>query len=220
MPATLTMLHTAPTLAPLFEELVRQHDPHIAVRHIVDESLLQEARQNGITPQLRQRIQEQILQAANDQAGGVLCTCSSIGGPAEEADALTAVPVIRVDRPMAARAVSLGQRVIIAAALASTIEPTRDLVLDAARQAGKDIDIVEVACTQAWERFEQGDRPGYWQAIAQDLRQNAHRGDVIVLAQASMAGAADLCSDISIPVLSSPALGIEAAVALYRSQAG
>ncbi len=42
-------------------------------------------------------------------------------------------------------------------------------------------------------------------------------GDVIVLAQASMAPAAQLCSDLSVPVLSSPRLGAEAAIEAYRT---
>ena len=36
---------------------------------------------------------------------------------------------------------------------------------------------------------------------------------MIVLAQASMAGAAALCPDLAIPILSSPRLGLEAALA-------
>jgi hypothetical protein len=42
-------------------------------------------------------------------------------------------------------------------------------------------------------------------------------GDVVVLAQASMAGAAPLCAGLPLPVLSSPSLGLEAALAAYRA---
>jgi hypothetical protein len=40
--------------------------------------------------------------------------------------------------------------------------------------------------------------------------------DAIILAQASMAPAADRLGDLGIPVLSSPRLGAEAAVAVWR----
>ena len=45
----------------------------------------------------------------------------------------------------------------------------------------------------------------------------AANADVIILAQASMAGAAELVSDLGVPVLSSPPLGVEAAISAYRS---
>jgi hypothetical protein len=57
---------------------------------------------------------------------------------------------------------------------------------------------------------------GYVREIADSLRQNAHRGAVILLAQASMAAAATRCTDLPIPVLGSPELGVEAAIAAYR----
>jgi len=49
------------------------------------------------------------------------------------------------------------------------------------------------------------------------LREGAAGFDCIVLAQASMAGAADLLQGLPIPVLSSPRIGMEAAVTAYRN---
>jgi hypothetical protein len=122
---------------------------------------------------------------------------------------------MRVDRAMAERAVELGQRIIVAAALTSTIAPTRELILDAARRSGKEVELVELLCGPAWPKFEQGDLVGYLDEIAACLRRVATDGDVIVLAQASMAGAAALCADLPIPILSSPRLGLEAAIKAY-----
>jgi hypothetical protein len=147
----------------------------------------------------------------------VLCTCSTIGGAAEQVRHPSAGPVQRVDRAMAERAVAIGSKIVVVAALASTLAPTRDLILDVARQAGKSVTITEVLCEGAWGKFEGGDQAGYWQAVADCLRHHVDTGDVIVLAQASMAGAADLCADLSAPILSSPRLGVEAAIAAYRA---
>ncbi len=71
---------------------------------------------------------------------------------------------------------------------------------------------------KAWACFEAGDQDGYIDEIATQLRQVADQGEVIVLAQASMAGAAALCTDLPIPVLSSPSLGVATAVAAFRQQ--
>jgi hypothetical protein len=211
---TLTFLHTSPVHIERFQALAAQLAPGVPVQHLVHESLLQEARESGITPELTQRV-EAILAEAAPQSKVILCTCSTLGGCAEEIGQQTGSRVIRVDRPMAEKAVSLGRRIIVAATLASTLEPTRALILEAAQEAGREVELLELLCEPAWVKFEQGDQAGYLQEIAASLRQAAPLGEVIVLAQASMANAADLCADLPIPILSSPRLGLEAALRAY-----
>jgi hypothetical protein len=188
MTKKITLLHTAPANVATFERLARSLAPEIPVQHILDESLLADARSAGsITPELTQRIQAQIL-SADEESAVVLCTCSTIGGAAEQLRHPTAGAVQRVDRAMAERAVELGRRIVVMAALASTLGPTRQLILDVAQQLGKDVELSEVLCNEAWSKFEQGDTQAYYAMVAACVRQNAERGDVIVLAQASMAG--------------------------------
>ena len=76
----------------------------------------------------------------------------------------------------------------------------------------------DLLCESAWACFERGDLGGYAQAIAAELRAGAGTADVIVLAQASMAAAAPLCVDLGIAILSSPRLGLEAALAACHAQ--
>jgi hypothetical protein len=219
MTKKLTFLHTAASNVTTFDRLARTLAPEIPVEHILDERLLADARAAGtITPELAARIQAKIL-AADDESAVVLCTCSTIGGAAEQVRHPTAGLALRVDRAMAERAVELGQRIVIIAALASTLAPTRELIQQVADKQGKAVELIEILCEGAWAKFEQGDQPGYHQFVADCVRSNAQRGDVIVLAQASMAGAADLCADLAVPVLSSPQLGLEAAIRAYRTRA-
>lgn len=213
----LTLLHTSPVHIATFNQLLVELAPDVQATHLVDESLLQEARTAGqITPQLAQRIAAALQSSFEQEPTVVLCTCSTIGGCAESIGLQNGQPVLRVDRAMADRAVALGQRIVILAALASTLTPTRQLLEDAARQAGKAITLVEVLCEGAWIRFEQGDQPGYWQRIAEEIQRSAELGDVIVLAQASMAGALPLCENLTVPILSSPRLGLSAALDALR----
>src|SRR6266540_4176892 len=220
MTKTLTFLHTSPVHVATFDRLIAEIAPDLLVRHVVDESLLSEARAAGaITPDLERRIDATVRGAIEHDAAVVLCTCSTIGACAEDIGLLTSAPVLRVDRPMAERAVALGDRILVAAALASTLAPTRALILDAARAAGQQIELRDRLCEPAWALFERGDLAGYAQAIAKELRAAAGVADVIVLAQASMAAAAPLCADLGIPILSSPRLGLEAALAAHYAQA-
>ena len=216
MAKMLTFLHTSPVHIATFDRLLAEIAPDIPVRHIVDETLLQEARVEGaVTPHLAQRVTDVVLGAIEQDAAVVVCTCSTIGGCAEQVRALTDRPVLRIDRAMAERAVGLGTQILVVAALATTLEPTRQLLLEVAQEAGKVIEVIEIVSPTAWRAFEAGNQTRYLKEIATTLRQAAPLGDVIVLAQASMAPAAELCADVAIPILASPRLGAEAAVQTY-----
>jgi hypothetical protein len=216
MPKTLTFLHTSPVHIATFDRLLAELGPDIPAKHLVDESLLQDARAHGITAELTQRITKRLMDASADDAV-VVCTCSTIGGCAEQIGHSLARPIVRVDRAMAERAVATGARILVVAALASTLAPTRQLLQEAAEQAGSAITIVEVLCEEAWPQFERGDQDGYLAAVAACVRQAAPNGDVVVLAQASMAGAAARCADLPIAILSSPRRGLEGAVRAHRA---
>ena len=71
-------------------------------------------------------------------------------------------------------------------------------------------------CDGAWPCFEAGDLEGYLAIVAAECDAVAETSDVIVLAQASMAGASRLCTT-QVPVLSSPQLAVEAAISTGRS---
>lgn len=212
---TLTFLHTSPGHIPTFDRLVAEYGSGIPVRHIVDETLLSDARATGVTPQLQQRVASAVVSAA-EGAAVVVCTCSTIGSFAENAGHAAGICVQRVDRAMAEAAVRVGRRIVVVAALESTLAPTRALLEEAANTANREITLIDTLCAEAWQHFERGDHAAYIAVIAQCLRAAASQGDVIVLAQASMADAAQLCGDLSIPVLSSPVLGVQAALVAYH----
>ena len=217
MPSTLTFLHTAPSHVNTFNHLLQELGPNLPTKHIVDESLLQEARQDGLTDALAARVHERITSAAAEGGHIILCTCSTIGACAEQTALSAPQRVIRIDRPMAEQAVALGSRIIVAATLASTLAPTKALLRSVANATDKPIEIIDLLCESAWAKFESGDQDGYLADIAQTLQHHAMEGEVIVLAQASMAEAIQFCLNLPVPVLSSPRLGLAAAIAAYQA---
>jgi hypothetical protein len=212
----LVLLHTGQAHVATFDGLLERQAPDVPAEHVVEQALLDDARREGMTPEIERRIEARLRAAFEQGATTVLCTCSTIGGSAEAIGRRHGWPVLRVDRAMAAMAVALGPRITVAAALASTLEPTCLLIEDEAQRANASIQLTSLLCQDAWELFEAGALEAYHQRIATCIR-GADLGDVVVLAQASMAGAAPLLADLDVPVLSSPALGLEAAVAAYRS---
>src|SRR5262249_44541803 len=122
-----------------------------------------------------------------------------------------------IDRPMAQTAAAFGKRVLIAACLTSTVQPTEKLVRgEGTGRHGESFHTETLLLPEAWPLWQAGDKSGYWRTIADRLRPAAAGFDAIVLAQASMSGAADLLKDTGIHVSSSPRLGVEGAIKVYR----
>ncbi|MER5359548.1 aspartate/glutamate racemase family protein [Streptomyces sp. NPDC002785] len=207
---TLALLHTSPVHVPVFDALRDTDHPGLSLRHLVYEDLLTRARESGpeaVSGEIRVLLSGVVAEGAS----AVLCTCSTIGGVAESAAAMLGVPVLRVDRPMAAAAAAR-ERAVVLAALADTLEPT--LALLAEEAGNRPVDVRTVLVDGAWACFEAGDRDGYLDLIAA-AADAVTDADVIVLAQASMADAVTRTAT-SIPVLSSPRPGLAAAVVAAR----
>ena len=209
----LVLLHTSPVHVPAFDALRDADHPGLALRHLVDEELLTRARAEG-PDAVASDVGSLLMAAVEVGATAVLCTCSTIGGVAEDAAGALGVPVLRVDRPMAAVAASAG-RVAVIAAVESTLEPTLALIRQEA--AGRPVDLRTLLVAGAWERFKAGDHDGYLDAVAAAV-DGVTGVDVIVLAQASMADAAGRTTN-GVPVLSSPRPGLTAAAEMVAKAA-
>ncbi|MFE2147225.1 aspartate/glutamate racemase family protein [Streptomyces sp. NPDC059456] len=200
----LTLLHTSPVHVPVFDALRDREHPGAVLRHLVVPELLDRARAQGpaaVGPDVR---------ALLDGSGApVLVTCSTIGAVAESLAPALGVPVLRVDRPMAAEAVRTGPRIVVLATLESTLDPTLALLAEEAGRAGRPVSVSARVVPDAWSRFEAGDTAGCLRLVA-EAADAVTDADVIALAQASMADAS-LLTTTAVPVLSSPAPGLTAA---------
>jgi hypothetical protein len=216
----LAFLHTAAGHVETFDKLARELDGAIAIRHEVRESFLADARAAGaVTDAIRSGVADAVQALAREGAKVIVCTCSTIGGAAEAVKVSEQLTIMRIDRPMAEQAVASGKRILALAALHTTLEPTVALLHQVASGTARRIDVEAVLCAEAWPRFESGDLSGYARVIAESIAQTARSGDVVVLAQASMAPAGPLVSHLGIPVLSSPRSGVLGAFSKYRALA-
>jgi len=210
---TVGLLHTSPVHVETFGALVRSLAPEWAVVTVVDEGLLEAAMHAGIGDRrLALDVERRLAELAASGAELVVCTCSTIGGLAERRAAAAGVPVVRVDRPMAEGAVRAGHRIAVVVAVESTIGPTTSLIESVAADLGSDPEVTVHLVGGAWDRFEAGDHTEYLRRIADAVESLAGDADVIVLAQASMAGAVELV-DVAVPVLCSPRSAVETLLA-------
>ncbi len=213
MPAPIAFLHTSPAHVPTFTALLARLQPATQATHIVNEDLLAHARAAGASnPEVIARVQAAVRAAASGEVRVVLCTCSTIGAAAEATLSEGQFVPMRIDRAMADRAAICGPNVLVVAALESTLQPTADLVLDSAARSGRSLQVQTLWVPDAWPHFEAGHWAAYASAIATRIRAALPGPQVVVLAQASMAPAAALLGDLGIPVLSSPELGLLAAL--------
>ncbi|MGC4106487.1 MAG: hypothetical protein QM753_09050 [Thermomicrobiales bacterium] len=204
---TVAFLHTSPIHIPTFDDLMAERLSGVETTHLVDESLLADARQHGLTDDLGQRVTARLAELASESPAVIACTCSTIGALAEAA--AVGQSVLRIDRAMASRAIALATdadgSIGVAAALASTLDPTLGLLASAAHDAGVCCpSFVAIPCLEAWADFERSDLDAYGRAIAATIRPVADHHAVIVLAQASMAVARPFLTDIATPILTSP----------------
>jgi hypothetical protein len=229
---TLGFLHTSSVHIAPFDALVAELAPGWTAVHVVDESLLSDARLRGeVDAEITARVQARFAELQASSPDVVICTCSTIGGVSEQLGAL------RVDRPMAAEAVRLaaagGGSILVVASTASTVVPTQALIDDELGKAALSTVVAAISeglerarvdtlvVDEAWGFFERGDLEGYATCLAKVIRRHISEPasesglipDVIVLAQASMREVPLLLVDLGIPVLTSLALAVKAATA-------
>lgn len=200
---TLTLIHTADVHRLTFNTLRDQLAPEAALTHLVRPDWLAQA-QAGISEALR----DEVGAAIDAAEGPVLCSCTSLGPIAE------AFGAIRIDQPMMRAAAETGGRVLIAYCLRSTEAPSLSLLERELQAAGNMTPAAPLFLGQHWPLFDAGDLQGFATALSQDIRHAAGQGQysAIVLAQASMAGAAAALQDLPCPVLTSPELALRAAL--------
>ena len=142
-----------------------------------------------------------------------MVTCSSVSK--EMVDSLArdfTLPVLKIDYPMARRAVGAGRRIGVAATFPPTLVPTSRLLREAAAEAGAEIEIIEEVAPDAYKALLAGDTATHDELLASAV-ENLQNRDVsaVVLAQVSMARTLPLISAWArVPVLTSLHTSLEA----------
>jgi Asp/Glu/hydantoin racemase len=214
-PRRICLIHTSPLMVQLFTPLCRDRLPDVKVTQIINESMIRDTVEAG-------RVRQPTIDALNTFAEAcfklgtelVMVTCSSIGPAVDLIQGRFQKPVLRVDEPMAEAAVAAvarGRRIGVAATLRTTLDPTSDLLHRKAREAGKEVELVECLCDGAFEALMAGDAELHDVLVCKAMINRLGDVDAIVLAQASMARVVDRLprGALTAPVLSSPDLAMD-----------
>lgn len=201
---TFTLLHTSPAHIPTFKVLADRIAPGVELTQIVREDWLKQARKHG----LRQSLRDEIAETVANARGRVICTCTTIGPAAEAAGA------IRIDAPMMAEAARIGGPILLVYALESTAEPSLAMLEAALEKVGTPQVVRPLFLGEFWPLFEAGETEAFAACIAGGILHAVETTEIacVVIAQASMAGAAPLVADLGVPALTSPELALRAAI--------
>ena len=208
---SLALTHTVTSLVPTFEKLIQLHLPGWHPFNIIDESLLRlTIKENTLSTKTARRVTGYVSSAIDAGADAILVTCSSIGPAIDAYQSFCPVPLVRVDIGMADEAIRRNGRIGILATLKTTLDPTRDLLMNRANAINRSASITHRVCTDAFICLSAGDNAAHDAIIREEIIAMSAEVDIIVLAQASMARVLshkDLRS-VEIPILSSPELGV------------
>ena len=207
-------VHTGVAIADMFKPMIAERLPGVATFHIVDDSLIQDLlHEEQFTPSILKRLCSQVELAEEAGAEMIMVTCSSIAPGVDVARKMVGVPVMKVDEPMAEKAVSLSENIGVMATAKTTMTPSVNLIQEKAAAAGKQVTIHPTLSSEAFDCFLRGDMQTHDRIVTDAARQLKGKVGVIVLAQASMGHLAEAIQEIAgVPVLKSPPLAMDALV--------
>jgi len=207
-------VHTVVAIAAMIKPMIAERLPGIPSFHIVDESLIQDLFQAGqMTPSILKRLCRQVQLAEDAGAQLIMVTCSSIAPGVDVARKMVNVPVMKIDEPMAERAVSLSDRIGVLATAKTTMGPSVKLIEEKASEAGRKITIQSVLSADAFDCFLRGDMENHDRIVKEAALKLVDKVGVVVLAQASMGHLVGAIEGIvKVRVLTSPGLAMDALV--------
>jgi len=205
-------VHTGVPIGMLLKKMMSQSMPDIPSFHIVDDSLIQDLLQTGeFTPSILKRLCAQISMAKEAGADIIMVTCSSIAPGVDFARKLVDVPVMKIDEPMAEKAVAAADTVGVLATAKTTLVPSVQLIKQVADKKGKPVKVESKLISEAFDFFLQGDMENHDRLVKEAGVELAQQTDVLVLAQASMSHLATEIEKASgTPTLTSPQIAVNA----------
>jgi Asp/Glu/hydantoin racemase len=218
----LAILHTTPATVEPLKTLAMEDFPGCEVINFVDDSILpQLARNGGNLDDVEARLIQYARFAEEAGAEVILNACSSVGELVPKMQREVSIPMVRIDEAMAEEAVRRGNRIGVAATLATTLNPTLRLLRAKADAAGAPVELQSRLVEAAYQKLIAGDKVGHDAVLVEALRELAGPADVVVLAQASMARVLPALPEAEQEkFLSSPRLGMQRVQKVFDERYG
>ena len=200
--------------------LLKEALPDFRIVNIADDSLINEViAAEYLTDGVKTRLFKYFDAAASLKPDLIVSACSSVGALAEEYNASSDVPVLRIDHAMILRALQSGKRIGILAAHGTTMEPTKDYISRQCKKEGREVEVLGLVAEGAYQANVRGEKDLYNKLLLDAAGQMKGKVDAVLLAQGSMASMEQPIHELlGVPVLSSPKLCCEEVVKIVRGE--
>lgn len=209
----IAFIHTSPAAIEPLMKFYAEAAPDLEITNLLDDGILRLLAAANLTT-AQTRLASMIEAAAKTyDAELAMITCSSVSFEmVEELRESFVLPILKIDYPMARRAVRAGGRIGVAATFSPTIMPTSKLIQAAANEAGKTVEISTEIAPDAYAALLVGDTSKHDELLLAAIERLAKQDvSVIVLAQVSMARILPRIENrIGVPVLASSQTSLEA----------
>ncbi len=204
------LIHTVQSVLATFGDEIKTAIKDVKIINTLDEYLATDPAERGeFTVNNMNRLFKIIQCAEMTGADAIVVSCSTLSPTVELIKPFINVPLIAIDEAMIKEAIKLGTNITVIATAESTIKPTTHCLRREADKLNKKIQLSVIHCAEAYVVMKSGDMMRHNEIIIKQAHDIKNQ-DVIVLAQASMAGVEeDIAKICQIPVLSSPRLCIK-----------
>jgi hypothetical protein len=189
-----TFVHTsAVAISPLMQ-FYGQQARELEITNLLDDGVMRYF-SLGEESLAQSRFEELISTATHTyHAELIMLTCSTVSKQLMgELRRRTSVTLLKIDEPMARKAIGAGSQVGVVVTFSPTVEPTRALLLETAKELGKTIELKFEVLPAAYDALLAGDQAKHDQLLIDGVgRLVREKVDAIVLAQVSMARAQPL----------------------------
>lgn len=176
----------------------------------MDSTILEEIRGEGyITDRCMGRMLAMIANACQDKAEGIVLTCTMFSKYVDTFRNLFSVPIIGADVAMMQQAGQKGGKYALLCTFSGTKEPSEKLLEKYCKMSGKEFSIDTYVLEDAYAQAQQGNLKKHNEIIKNKIEEFDGTYDNIVLAQMSMADAADLADIIHAQIYTSPRSALE-----------
>jgi Asp/Glu/hydantoin racemase len=207
---TLGIIHAAVFTAQTVQKYIDEIIPEVSVMHLGDDTVNRDnlAAEVGTIPKVNYF--KFVTYARFLEEAGVdliLLGCSTFNRAVEYARPMIEVPMLQIDRPMMDSAVREGPRVGLLATLPSTVPSSERLLRMAAEEAGKEVKIKTILCSEAFKVLRAGNPDKHNQILLEEIEKLSKGVDAIVMAQVSMSVLEPHLANTCVPVYNSGRTG-------------
>lgn len=184
---------------------LKERVPGVRVEFITDSTLLPDIRAaGGPTQAVIDRMTLYARAAEISGADLIVNSCSTVGEVADIYAKAVSIPVMKVDKPMAEKAVELGTNIALIATVETTLGPSQRLIESIGRERGKEMHCTQFLQNAAWNALASGHPEEQNRILLEEMRRLDTMGfDAIVMAQVSMRSLLPELFDMKTPVLCS-----------------